>query len=122
MQFKKSGENKTDLKKDYKKSVLLSLSDLSKYPGHVLQTVTIPPHTKQRKHLHHKQTEIGYVLSGHAIYYINDIPHEMTKGDVIIDEPGESHYILNSSEEDFVILISKISMPTDSDDTTWLEE
>lgn len=67
MLFKKSTDGKTSQKKDYTKNLLLSLSDLESYPGHVVQTVTIPPHTKQRNHVHHFQTEIAYVLSGQAI-------------------------------------------------------
>lgn len=122
MIYKKSTEGQISQKKDYSKTLLLSLDELNRYPGHAVQTVTIPAHTKQRKHLHHIQTEVAYILSGQAIYYVNDIPHDMTKGDMIVDEPEESHYIDNQSDEDFVLVVFKINMPQDSDDTTWLEK
>jgi quercetin dioxygenase-like cupin family protein len=121
MLFKKSIDGQTAQKKDYSKTLLLSLDELGKYPGHAIQTVTIPPHTKQRKHMHHIQTEVAYILSGHATYYVNDIPHEMSPGDIIVDEPKESHFIDNNSDENFALVVFKINMPKNSDDTTWLE-
>lgn len=122
MRFIKSIDKEAILKKDYSKKVLLSLEDMAKYPGHVVQTVTIPPHTKQRNHFHMQQTEIAYVLSGNATYTVNNRPHNTTVGDIIVDEPNEAHFIHNESDEDFVVLVFKINMPSGTDDTTWLEE
>ena len=122
MKYKKAADSQEIIKKDYSKKIIFSLDDFAKYPGNMLQTVTIPPHTTQRKHFHMKQTEVAYIISGNATYFVNDTPHEMTVGDVIVDEPNESHYITNNSDENFVILVFKINMPSDSDDTTWQEE
>ena len=57
------------VKKDYSKRIILSLADF-KEKGHLLQTVTIPANTKQRKHFHHKQTEVFYILEGETIINI----------------------------------------------------
>ena len=122
MKYKKSSDGVISHKKDYSKNLLLSLEELKNYPGHVVQTVTIPAHTKQRNHKHHKQTEIAYVLQGSARYYVNGMKHEMHPGDTIVDEPEEPHYIQNDSDEEFTVLVFKINMPEGTDDSTWLEE
>ncbi|MDE2026392.1 MAG: cupin domain-containing protein [Patescibacteria group bacterium] len=121
MKYRKATEGQESVKKDYSKKLIFSLKDMSEYPGHALQTVTIPPHTKQRNHFHMQQTEVAYILSGTATYVVNDISHSVSAGDVIVDEPNETHYIVNETDKPFIILVFKINMPSDSDDTTWLE-
>lgn len=70
MKHKKASDVKTVIKKDYSKKVYFDLEDFDE-KGHLFQTVTIPPKTKQREHWHDKQTEVFFVLEGECHVFIN---------------------------------------------------
>ncbi len=120
MKYKKMSDAIEIIKKDYSKKILLPSSDfLDK--GHLLQVVTIPPKTKQRKHHHLKQTEVYYILEGVTSIYINDIEHVSQIGDSYIVSPYDSHYLWNKSNQPFKLIVFKINLPENDEDTVWVE-
>lgn len=88
--------------------------------GHLLQTVTIPPQTKQKPHYHDSQTEIFYILEGECIIYINNEEFMAIPGDAFVCSPGESHYLWNKTDKILILVVFKIGL-TDKDDTHWQE-
>ncbi|OGK62964.1 hypothetical protein A2334_01885 [Candidatus Roizmanbacteria bacterium RIFOXYB2_FULL_38_10] len=121
MHHKKSSESNLIIKKDYSKQVIFSLKDFRE-KGHLMQVVTIPPHTRQRLHAHHVQTEVYYVLEGETLVSIDGKEHVAKPGDAFMTHPDDRHYLWNKSDRDFKLLVFKINYPEDSDDTDWLEE
>lgn len=99
---------------------MFSLSDFVE-KGHLLQIVTIPPQTKQRLHVHRLQTEVYYILEGKTSVFINDNEFLAHPGDAFIASPGDKHQLWNKSDKPFRLVVFKINMPEDSDDTEWLE-
>lgn len=120
MKYKSSGEGEYLTKKDYSKKIIFSLQDFHS-KGHLLQEVIIPPNTKQRSHYHDKQTEVWYILQGEAYFYLNNIEYFVKPGDALIGSPKEAHFVWNKSDKELHILVFKIDMPEDSDDTQWSE-
>ena len=108
-------------KKDYSKRIILSLQDF-KEKGHLLQEVIIPPQTKQRLHKHFKQTEVWYITEGEASIFINDNEFFARAGDAFIADPGDVHGLWNKSDLPFKLIVFKLNMPEDNEDTQWLEE
>ncbi len=121
MKFKKSTDGEDIQKKDYSKKVIFPLSDFEE-KGHLLQVVTIPPHTKQRFHVHDIQTEVSYLLEGKAHFWVEDKEFVMQPGDALIHPHGEKHSVWNQSDKPCKLLVFKINLAEDSDDTRWLEE
>lgn len=120
MKFKKASEGGEIKKQDYSKKIIFSLADFEE-KGHVLQVITIPPHTKQRTHVHQIQTEVSYLLEGEAHFFVNGEDHFMRPGDAIIHPHHETHAVWNLSDKPCKLLVFKINLPEDSDDTEWLE-
>ena len=120
MKFRKATEGQNIQKPDYSKKIIFSLSDFEE-KGHLLQVVTIPPHTKQRTHVHKIQTEVSYLLEGEAHFWVEDKEFIMTPGDAIIHPHGEKHAVWNLSDKPCRLLVFKINLPEDSDDTQWEE-
>ena len=108
------------LKKDYRKKVIFTLEDFEE-KGHLLQVVTIPPETRQRMHSHDKQTEVFYILEGEAIISINDVDYFAKPGDAFICSPGDVHTVWNKTDKDFRLLVFKINLPEEGEDTRWQE-
>ncbi len=121
MKYKPREEGTKIQEKDYSKKVIFSLDDFNT-SGHLLQTVTIPPHTKQRLHEHSMQTEVYYILEGEASIIINEHTFAARPGDAFIVEPGDKHFLRNQSDIDFTLITFKINKPGDDQDTNWLEE
>jgi quercetin dioxygenase-like cupin family protein len=120
MKYKKSSDSELIVKQDYSKRIIFSLDDFSQ-SGHLLQTVTIPPNTKQRIHHHIKQTEVFYILKGEAILTINENDYLAQPRDAFICSPGDKHNLWNKSDNDFELLVLKINMDSASEDTQWSE-
>lgn len=118
MKFKSASVGETITKKDYSKRIIFSLDDFEE-EGHLLQTVTIPPNTKQRRHSHSIQTEVFYILEGETIININDVDYLAKAGDAFICSPGDKHFLWNKSNKEFKLIVFKINMPKNSDDTNW---
>lgn len=121
MKYKNHTDGDIVEKKDYSKNVIFSLSDFEE-KGHLLQTVTIPPQTKQRLHQHFKQTEVYYALEGECSIFINGQEFIAHPGDAFIASPRDRHQLWNKSDNPFTLVVFKINLPEGTDDTEWLEE
>lgn len=119
MKYKKSGELKEIVKKDYSKKVYFARKDFSE-KGHLFQTVTIPPNTKQREHWHDKQTEIFFILEGECHIFINGKDYLAKPGDAFICNAGDKHNLWNKTKHPFILAVFKHSVPN-FDDTHWVE-
>ena len=120
MKYRSSTEGKEIVEKDYRKKIIFSPDDFDE-PGHLLQVVTIPPETRQRKHSHGKQTEVFYILEGEATITINDVDYLAKPGDAFICSPGDVHNVWNKTKEDFRLVVFKINLPEEGEDSHWLE-
>lgn len=118
MKYKSASEGVDIIKKDYRKKIIFSLDDFQE-KGHLLQIVTISPHTKQRLHSHRTQTEVFYILEGETIITINGIDYPAKPGDAFISSPGDVHNLWNKTENEFKLLVFKINLPENDDDTDW---
>lgn len=120
MKYRPSEEGEEILKQDYRKKIIFSLKDFDE-KGHLLQVVIIPPHMRQRLHSHQVQTEVFYILEGESIITIDGIEHPAGPGDAFICSPGEIHNVWNQTDQDFKVLVFKINLPEDEEDSRWLE-
>ena len=120
MKYKSAIEGKYIVKKDYSKKIIFGLSDFQS-KGHLFQEVIIPANTKQRNHYHLKQTELWYISQGEGHFFINNIDNLVKQGDTLMGGPRESHYVWNKSNQDLHILVFKIDMPENDEDTIWIE-
>ena len=120
MQYRNHADGDAVQKQDYTKKVIFSLNDFQE-KGHLLQVVTIPPQTKQRLHKHALQTEVFFILEGETSIFVNGKEFVATAGDAFIASPGDTHQLWNKSDVDFRLAVFKINMPSDSDDTEWLD-
>jgi mannose-6-phosphate isomerase-like protein (cupin superfamily) len=119
MKFSPAGSGEVVEEQDYSKMIIFSSDDLQ-VPGHLLQVVTVPPHTKQRLHLHRQQTEVFYVLEGQAKMKIGGKEFAAQPGDAFICGPGDRHRLWNQSGADFRLVVFKINKP-EEDDTAWCD-
>ncbi len=120
MKYSISSHGNEIIKKDYRKKIIFSLEDFQE-KGHLLQIVTIPPQTKQRLHSHNKQTEVFYILEGKTIIMINGMDYDAKPGDAFICSPGDVHNLWNKSDKDFKLLVFKINLPENDEDSNWQE-
>lgn len=121
MKYKSHTGGEVIQKKDYSKKIIFRLADF-RVKGHLLQTVTVPPRTKQRLHKHFQQYEVYYVLQGICTIVINGKDYVAQLGDSFITEPGDIHQLWNKSNKEFTLVVFKINYPQEGDDTEWIEE
>lgn len=121
MKYRSIGSAQEIIKKDYSKEILFTKEDFENN-GHLLQIVTIPPHTKQRAHVHRTQTEVFYILEGEASIFMNSKEFISHSGDSFICEPGDKHFLWNKTGTIFKLVVFKINYPNNSEeDTEWVE-
>lgn len=120
MRYRPAGEGEEVVEKDYRKRIIFSLDDFDE-KGHLLQVVTIPPNTRQRVHFHRKQTEVFYILEGETLITINGVEHLARPGDAFICSPGDVHSLWNKTDREFRLVVFKIDLPENEDDTHWEE-
>lgn len=118
MKYRPSTKGQEILKKDYRKRIIFSLEDFAE-KGHLLQIVTIPPHTRQRAHYHDKQTEVFYILEGEATITFNEVEYPARPGDAFICSPGDVHSLWNKTDKDFRLVVFKINLPDEGEDSHW---
>ena len=119
MKYRPAGSGDVVEEQDYSKIIIFSSDDFE-VPGHLLQVVTVRPHTRQRLHLHRQQTEVFYVLEGQAVIKIGGEEFVARPGDAFVCSPGDHHSLWNRSDEDFRLVVFKINTPA-VDDTDWME-
>ena len=66
--------------------------------------ITIPKSCSIGVHTHEEDEEIIYVLKGSGTLVIDGINYPFNEGMVSICKHGRNHSVLNSSEEDLVVL------------------
>lgn len=120
MKYRPAAEGEEIVKPDYRKKIIFFQDDFGE-KGHLLQVVTIPPHTRQRMHSHEVQTEVFYILEGEATITINDADYSAKPGDAIICSPGDIHNLWNKTDKDFRLVVFKINLPKEGDDSHWHE-
>lgn len=120
MKYRSASEGEVVVKQDYRKRIIFSLQDFSE-KGHLLQVVTIPAHTRQRLHYHEKQTEVFYILEGQAILTIDAVDTPTRPGDAFICSPGDVHSVWNKTDREFKLVVFKINLPEEGEDSQWLE-
>jgi quercetin dioxygenase-like cupin family protein len=120
MKYRSATEGELVVKQDYRKRIIFSLEDFDE-KGHLLQVVTIPAHTRQRLHYHEKQTEVFYILEGQAILTIDAVDTLARPGDAFICSPGDVHSVWNKTDREFKLVVFKINLPEEGDDSQWLE-
>ena len=120
MKYRPSTEGEEIVRQDYRKKIIFSLEDFDE-KGHLLQVVTIPPNTRQRMHSHHKQTEVFYILEGEATITINDVNYLARSGDAFICSPGDVHNLWNKTDKEFRLVVFKINLPEEWEDSHWHE-
>lgn len=120
MKYRSSIEGTEIVKPDYSKKIIFSPDDFDE-KGHLLQVVTIPPNTRQRMHSHAEQTEVFYILEGEATIRVNDVDYLAKPGDAFICSPGEVHNLWNKTDKDFRLVVFKINLPEDGEDSHWEE-
>jgi quercetin dioxygenase-like cupin family protein len=119
MRYRPAGSGEVVEEEDYTKTIIFSADDFEE-EGHLLQVVTVPPRTKQRLHFHREQTEVFYVLEGEAVIQLAGEESLARPGDAFVCNRGDQHSLWNRSDEDFRLLVFKISLP-EEDDTVWME-
>ena len=120
MKYASNKQAKEIVKKDYSKRIIFDSTDF-KQKRHLLQTVTIPPKTKQRLHWHFEQTDVFYILEGECLIFINDKKLIARPGDAFICEPKDKHNLWNQSDKPFRLLVFKINLP-EGEDSYWEEK
>ena len=119
MKYRPAGSGQVVDERDYSKTIIFSGDDFVE-EGYVVQVVTVPPRTKQRLHLHRRQTEVFYVLGGRALIDIAGEEYDAGPGDAFVCGPEDRHSLWNQSDQDFRLIVFKINKP-DEADTTWCE-
>jgi quercetin dioxygenase-like cupin family protein len=120
MKYRPAGSGEIVDEGDYAKTIIFSGVEFEE-EGHLLQVVTVPPRTRQRLHLHRKQTEVFYVLEGQAMLELTGEEFVAQPGDAFICGPGDRHSLWNRSNEPFKLLVFKINKPQ-GDDTEWIDQ
>ncbi len=74
----------------------------------------MPVGSSEELHFHEKAQQFFFILSGKAIFYINDERFEVIEKEGISILPNFKHFIANESLEDLEFLV--ISNPSTNDD------
>ncbi|NOZ59181.1 MAG: cupin domain-containing protein [Euryarchaeota archaeon] len=81
-----------------------------------LAEARVKPGDRTREHLHRKSEEVYYILSGEGEVYLNGKGARVEAGDAVLIPPGTRHYVVNTGEEELVILCA-CSPPYSHEDT-----
>jgi len=100
-----SSHNGTGLVKD---TVLFSENDF-KTNLRFIRYMVLPPRTSIGFHKHGDNEEVYIILKGNGIMKVNEAELEVKPGDVILNEPFDSHGLLNNSDSDMEILVFEVT-------------
>jgi mannose-6-phosphate isomerase-like protein (cupin superfamily) len=84
----------------------LASPKLSGLSDHSLAESIIPPGTSTIPHHHRTGEEVYYVLRGRGRITLNDQTHDVGPGDAITILPGTFHHLVNTGDEELVVLCS----------------
>jgi quercetin dioxygenase-like cupin family protein len=68
----------------------------------------IPPGASIGEHRHELGRELYFVIAGHGTMSTNDERFGVGPGDCVLNEPGDSHSLLNTSDADLVVLVTAV--------------
>lgn len=74
----------------------------------------MPPDTAEKLHYHEMAEQLFHILSGEAVFYIDDEKFSVKTGESISILPQSKHYISNESTVDLEFLV--ISSPSTNND------
>jgi mannose-6-phosphate isomerase-like protein (cupin superfamily) len=80
---------------------------LTKGPNVDIGIVVLKPGQDFPNHYHTTCEEVFYVLEGEIDYYIDSVRVPVKAGDMLQVAPGESHYLINQSEQIFKAVFIK---------------
>ena len=63
------------------------------------------------EHVHERTEEFYYVTSGHAVMYLDDVPHDVGPGDLILTPIDGKHSAKASADEDFEFIVAEVLPP-----------
>lgn len=87
--------------------VIIADENTLKSKGSKFQIVNFSPKTNIKPHYHKKTIEIYFIESGTGKIILNGIEYMAETGDIFIIEPGDTHEIINDTNDNFTILIFK---------------
>ncbi|WP_409294255.1 cupin domain-containing protein [Peribacillus sp. SCS-26] len=88
---------------------------LSKGPNIDIGIVVLKPGQDFQNHYHTICEECFYILEGAIDFYIDNRKVNVKSGDLLQVSPGESHYLINTSNEHFKALFIKSPHIADRD-------
>ncbi|WP_166240684.1 cupin domain-containing protein [Paenibacillus turpanensis] len=74
-------------------------------PLKFLYYMALPPGTSIGYHQHGNNEEVYVILEGTGQMTVNDAPRDVKPGDVLLNKPGWSHGLVNTSEAELRILV-----------------
>jgi quercetin dioxygenase-like cupin family protein len=80
---------------------------LTKGPNVDIGVVVLKPGQDFPNHYHTTCEEAFFILEGSIDFYINSIRHSAKPGDMIQCRPGDSHYLINNSSNNFKAIFIK---------------
>jgi len=72
-------------------------------------------------HSYEEQTKVFYILKGEGTITINAVDYPARPGDNFICSPGDAHNLWNKTKEVFRLVVFKISLPEEREDSHWHE-
>ncbi len=103
-------------KNNYRKKILADQDILG--DGRIIQIVEVKPGNEVKTHRHKKTEEIFYILRPAGKIVINGDEVETRKEQILLCEAGDTHSVVNNSDETLRILVFKSNFV--EDDTEWL--
>ena len=70
--------------------------------------MVLPAGTSIGFHQHENNEELYIILKGNGVMQVNDGTIEVKSGDVVVNQPFDSHGLLNTSSEDMEILVFEV--------------
>lgn len=105
-------------KEGYSKQVLAPSAILEDDEA-AMQVVEVPADSEVDPHHHEETEEIFFILQEGGTLVINGAAFTPEQGEVIVCEPGDTHAVINDSDQAFRILVVKLNRT--EDDTVWEE-
>lgn len=75
----------------------------------------LSPDMDLRPHKHDDFDQLAYIVKGQANYYVDDVPHEMGPGSMLLVPAGSMHYIEPVGDRDEVVENLDIFVPPRAD-------
>lgn len=100
--------NMIEAPRNYVKDVLIDPASMGE-TCRLFAQLTVAPHSELPTHQHVGEAEVYYILSGTGTYNDNGTECEVSAGAVTFCDDGQSHGLVNSSDEPVVLIALIIS-------------